>query len=77
MTLGPNKKPLQRKYGTRIYWKSYAKGILAQKKPWLSENKCALIGLGAALRDQDPEAIRLEEALQEQKKYCKRYDQIK
>jgi hypothetical protein len=74
MTLGGNKKPLQRKYGTSIYWISYAKGILAQNRPWLSEVKCALIGLGSSLRDKDPEAIRLAEQLETHKQYCKRYD---
>jgi hypothetical protein len=74
MTLGTNKKPVERKYGTRIYWISYAKGILAQKSPWLSETKCALIGLGEALKDRDPEAIRLAEQLENQKKHCKRHD---
>ena len=74
MTLGDNKKPLQRKYGTRKQWISYAKGILAQRRPWLSETKCALIGLGEALRANDPEAIRLAEQLENQKQYCKRYD---
>ena len=74
MTLGGNKKPLQRKYGTTKYWISYGKGILAQKRPWLSEIRCALIGLGESLRDKDPEAIRLAEQLEIHKQYCKRYD---
>jgi hypothetical protein len=74
VTLGDNKKPLERKYGTSKYWISYGKGILAQKRPWLSEVKCALIGLGSSLRANDPEAIRLSEQLEIHKQYCKRYD---
>ena len=74
MTLGTNKKPSDRIFGTRKQWISYSKGILAQKRPWLSEVKCALIGLGSALRDRDPEAIRLAEQLERLKQYCKRYD---
>lgn len=68
MTLGTNKNPLERNYGTKNYWKSYAKGILAKKKPWLSEVKTAIHGLETACRSGDYEAIRLKEQLNNMKK---------
>jgi hypothetical protein len=68
MTLGENKNALERNYGTRNYWKSYSKGILAKKRPWLSEVKTALIGLETACRAGDSEAIRLKDKLNNMKK---------
>jgi len=68
MTLGENKNALERNYGTRNYWKSYSKGILAKKRPWLSEVKTALIGLETACRAGDSEAIRLKIKLNNMKK---------
>jgi len=73
MTLGGNKNALERKYGTTEYWISYAKGILALKKPWLSEVKTAEYGLKTAARKGDRTAIVLLERLKNSKRYAKTY----
>mgnify|MGYP003110688941 CR=1 FL=1 len=73
MTLGENKKPSERKYGTSKYWISYAESILALKKPWLSEVKCAEYGLRSAARRRDRTAIVLLERLKNAKRYAKTY----
>ena len=73
MTLGENKNASERKYGTTKYWISYAEGILALKKPWLSEVKTAEHGLRTAARKGDGTAIVLLERLKNTKRYAKTY----
>ena len=73
MTLGDNKNASDRKYGDDNYWISYAEGILRLKKPWLSEVKCAIIGLKSACRARNKQAFSLTERLNNAKRYAKTY----
>jgi len=53
-------------YGSSEYWIAYAEDILSRTKinqPWLSEIKCAEIGLGQAVKEGNPKALELKHLL--------------
>jgi len=53
-------------YGSREYWFSYAEDIINRTKinqPWFSEIRCAEIGIGSAVKENDPKALKLKNLL--------------
>ena len=65
-------------YGSSEYWIAYAEDILSRtkiKRPWLSEIKCAEIGIESSATAGNPRAIELKNLLHKKKKKndCKVY----
>ena len=65
-------------YGSSEYWIAYAEDILSRTKinrPWLSEIKCAEIGIESSATAGNPRAIQLKNLLykKKQKNDCKVY----
>jgi hypothetical protein len=65
-------------YGSSEYWIAYAEDILSRTKinrPWLSEIKCAEIGIESSATAGNPRAIELKNLLykKKQKNDCKVY----
>ena len=55
-------------YGSSEYWIAYAEDILSRTKinrPWLSEIKCAEIGIESSATAGNPRAIQLKNLLYE------------
>jgi hypothetical protein len=53
-------------HGSTEYWLSYAEEIVNRTKinqPWMSEIKCAEIGLGQAVKEGNPKALELKHLL--------------
>jgi hypothetical protein len=57
-------------HGSTEYWISYAEDIINRtniNQPWLSEIKCAEIGIATALKEGHPRAIELSSLLFQKK----------
>ena len=64
-------------HGSTEYWIAYAEDILSRTgadRPWLSEIKCAEIGLGSSAAQGNPRAIELKNLLWKKREYTRVHD---